>query len=92
VAEGIIGWKRHARLLLRSDTNPNCLTDGGTVAVSGTNVDLTFDLSHAEAKDPVRAWHWGADLHWRPLTGDNAERSIHAEFEAASAFKKQDSC
>jgi hypothetical protein len=34
----------------------------------------------------------GADLHWRPLTGDNADRSIHAEFEAASAFGKQDSC
>jgi hypothetical protein len=48
--------------------------------------------SHAEAKGPVRAWHWGADLHWRPLTGDNAKRSIHAEFEAASAFGKQDSC
>jgi hypothetical protein len=35
--------KRRARLLLRSDTNLNCLTEGGTlppVAISGANVDL----------------------------------------------------
>ena len=32
------------------------------------------------------ALHWDADLHWCPLTGDNAERSIHTEFEAASVF------